>query len=230
MVVHAEVPVAVVEAGVAPALAGDVEGGALPAPAVAAGLLSGFEGRDHPVAQVSLCLFEGLGHGLHDLGAREDVALAAKMFPDDVAGPGHAFLPGEAGGAALGVDDPELAAGPAGVGLGQGLHHLLGALSLGEEGEALGTVAGVGEGLGGDGAGAGLDPGDYGAHGDELGLDGYPPLPGLGVVGHDGEGRHGREWVSRLLGEWVSRLLFRLRGERGRRVVPGPSTRESTGA
>ena len=73
VVVDAQVPVAVVEPGVATLFPDDVEGGRLPAALVASGLLPGHERRDHALAQVPLGLFERARHLLcHVLAGDRD--------------------------------------------------------------------------------------------------------------------------------------------------------------
>ena len=52
------------------------------------------------------------------------------------------------------------------------------------------SVAGVPQGLAGDGSDSRLGVGNDASHGDELGLDGDPKLAGAWVAGDDGKGRN----------------------------------------
>ena len=101
-------------------------------------------------------------------------------------------MPGVRGGAAVDVDDADLAVVAALVLLEQPLQGDRGGGAVVEVGERQALVGDVGVGLGGDGA----DPGHGGRHGgpdgQELGGDGHAPRLAVGGPGHDREG-HGRE-------------------------------------
>lgn len=185
VIVDAEVAVAVVEGAVAGVFFDDEQCGGLASAFVAAGGLTGGERGDEAIAQVAGRGFVGGGHGVDDLGAGEDVALDAVAESGFAAGPVGAFVAGEGCGAALRVDDAELAFGVAWVGVGELLDDVCWVKALLHEVEAAWSEGGVGPGLSGDGADIGFGPGDDGADGDEFGLDSDAPFAGLSVVRHD---------------------------------------------
>ena len=75
---------------------------------------------------------------------------------------------------------------------GQALDGLLGAQTFTQEGEAVGAVARVGEGLRRDRAHVGLGPRNDRADAEELRLDGDTPLSGLEIARDDGVRRDER--------------------------------------
>ena len=83
-------------------------------------------------------------------------------------------MAGVRGGAAVDVDDADLAVVAALVVLEQPLERDRGGRAVVEVGQRLALVGDVGVGLGGDGADPGHRSGHGGAHGEELGGDGHP--------------------------------------------------------
>ncbi len=130
----------------------------------------------------------GPGHLVHHGGTSQDVALAGIPLAHPVPGPLEAGLARVGCRPPLGVDHPQLAVIPLGVGLHQAGHHLFRREALAQQRQAVGAVAHVGPGLGGDGAGARFGPGHHRPDGEELGLDSDPPDAGCRVRRHDGEG------------------------------------------
>ena len=105
-------------------------------------------------------------------------------------GPGVALGSGEGEALPRGRHQAELALLQPGVGAAEGLEDPFRARPLAEEGGALGPVAGVGVGLGGDGRDPRLGEGDHRPHRQKLAGHRHAQVPGLGVLGHQGEGRH----------------------------------------
>jgi hypothetical protein len=105
-----------------------------------------------------------------------------------MASPGVAGGAGVGGGAAAGVDQPDLPLVAAVVGGDQALQRLRSRQALAHECDAVGSVRHVGIGLGGDRAGARICPRHHRADGEELRGDGCAEIAGLQVHADDGKG------------------------------------------
>ena len=75
---------------------------------VAARRLPGFERREQPQRQMPFGRLERLDHPVHDLFARQDIALGRAVLAELVSGPCRGLRTGERRGFAFGVDDGEL--------------------------------------------------------------------------------------------------------------------------
>src|SRR4029079_8547296 len=106
---------------VATGLAHHEKGGGLFASAVAAGGIAGEQRREQPVAEISLGAGIRLGERGDHVGARQDVPLYGEAIARTAARPVHAVGTRERGGAAVGVDEPDLALLAVGVGLEYGV-------------------------------------------------------------------------------------------------------------
>ena len=166
----------------------------LAAAGVAAGRLPRDHRRLHLLRERAFGGLEGVPHRLHDLRPGEDVPLRRVVLTHPVPGPEGGRRPGVGGNPAVRVHHRELPSLEAGEGvLGeQPVLHLLGAQPLPEEVEPLQAVPRVHVGLRGDHPDPGLSPGHDMAHREVPGLDRDPHLPGIRVVGDDGEGRDRR--------------------------------------
>lgn len=137
VVVDADVDVAVHEAGVAAVFADDEEGGGLLAAFVASGLLSGLEGGEEPFGEFTITMaagvFKGLGHGVDDTLAGEDVAGDGVVFAGFVASKVEALFTGVGGNVAFLINDEKLPAGDAGVLFGEECFDFFGSGSVFEE-------------------------------------------------------------------------------------------------
>ena len=194
VVVDAQVDRDVVEAAVPGALLDHQQRRRLPAARVAAGRVAGGQRVEQPAGErrVRVGGLPGRLHGLDDVLAGEDVALDGVAVAGEAAGPVEAGVPGVRGGAAVDVDDADLAVVAALVVLEQPLQRDRGGRAVVEVGERLALVGDVGVGLGGDRADAGHRGRYGGADGEELGGHGHPPRLSVGGPGHDRE-RHGRD-------------------------------------
>jgi len=191
VVVDAEVEDSV-EPGFAGGFAGDDdEGGGLFAADIAADGLGGIESGEHAAGEVAMGLLEGFRHRGPDFVVEHEIGLDGVVVANDVTGGGDVLRSGVGGDAALGVDHGDLANVAAFVGEEESFQGVGGGAAGPHEVEAELAVAGIDEGLGGDGADSGFGPGDRGADGEPVGLNGDAEFAGCGVAGHDGEGVDG---------------------------------------
>ncbi len=128
----------------------------------------------------------GTGHGRPDAVVQHEVGLHRIAFPLVVTGGGNAEFAGMDSGIACGVDHGHLAHGSVLILSQQAPQGFRSGDAVSHEGEALRPVSRVDEGLRGDGADAGLRPGDEAADREPVGLHRHAQLSGLGVPGHDG--------------------------------------------
>ena len=185
---------------------------------VAADGLRSLERDHHALGQVALRGLEGLRHGRPDLVVRHEVRLHRVALPDVLAGGLDVLLPGVGGDAPLRVDHGHLPDLPLRVGGEQAGQRVGRALPGAHHLEPQRAVARIDEGLGGDGAHAGLGPGDGGAHREPVGLDGHADLPGGRVAGDDGVGVDG---AARDLGCGEGPGRPGRRGRCGARIMAG---------
>src|SRR5215813_15529696 len=141
---------------------------------------------------------ERIDHLVHDLFARQDVALRRAVFAELVSGPGRSFSAGERGGFASGVDDGELAAlfGPilrarVRVGIPDLFDDLFRSDSLLEQSQRLLAIADIHNRLRGGRSDAGLGPEHAVADREDARLHSPSDLAGVRVEAEDGKSRNG---------------------------------------
>lgn len=190
VVVDAEVDQDVGEPRVALLRADDEKTGRLLPAAVATGRLRRVEAVEKALGKGPAgCRLECLGERVDGLGRDEDVPLRRVPRARSAARPVAAAVARVRRGAPLAVDDAELSLGAAVVRLGQLPDDVLGRRSRTQQRETVGPVARVRPGLGRDRADERLRPGDDAADGEELRLDGDPPVTRSEVAGADRVGR-----------------------------------------
>src|SRR6185436_4469100 len=147
MILDAKVDVAVAGSAVAALVPHDEERGALPAAGIAARIFPGLERGDEPVREfAALGLLRGLvglGHGIDDLLAREDVALHREIFPRAASGKGEAGLASESRAPALRIHDAALSRVAALIGVGEQLDDLLRVVAVLQQLQALWSVGDI---------------------------------------------------------------------------------------
>src|SRR3990172_6922199 len=122
VIIDAIVDPAVVEPGIAAALAYDEQRRTLPSASIAPGPIAGNQCRQEAVAQVRVRRNVGLPHRLDDLWSGQDIPLNGDAVAGPSAGPRLTLRPGESGGAAGGIDEPRLALLTAGGVVPESLH------------------------------------------------------------------------------------------------------------
>src|SRR5918996_4126893 len=160
MIVHPKVDGEVEVAPVRAGLPDDHDRGRLLSTTVSARVVTSLKRGEQPHGELTLCVFERVGHPVDDLRSGEDVALTAVATAGSPTGPLEALVSREGRGATLRVYDAELARRPALVRLGQLADDVLRRPARREQAQAVGPVAEVGPRLRRDRPGPGPSPRD----------------------------------------------------------------------
>ena len=161
----------------------------LHAPLLSAGRLTGGEGPEEAFGQPALCIAECGGHRLGNFVVGEDVALSGEAVPGDAQSVLETVLAGVRGAAAVGGDHPDLPMSPHLVVGNQTIDRVRWRKPGFQQFETAVPVGDLGICLSGHGSNSSPCPRNKGADGEELGLDGHPTVPRLGVSAHDRIGR-----------------------------------------
>jgi hypothetical protein len=193
MVVDAQVDGHVGAASIASALAHDEDRSRLPPAPIAAGTVSGLQRGEQSLREFTLGPLERLAHGVDDIRAREDVALAAVAVARPAPGPVETFGTGECCRDAGRVHDAELTVLALIVVPGQHPDDRVRRHPLLQQLESFRTVRKVRECLRRHSPGPGSRPWNGGTDGQELGRDRDPPLVRrrVGIPRGDREGHGG---------------------------------------
>ena len=185
VIVDAQVDQHIGEPGVATVALDDEEGGRLLAAAVAARGLGGGKAVEQPLRQRAARALEGLGERVDGLRGDEDVPLGGVAGAGAPACPVVAAGAGEARGASLGVDHPELTTVALVVRVGQSGDDGLRVQAVAQQCQPVRAVAGVRVRLRRDGARVRLSPGHDRPDGEELRLHRHTPLARVEVARDD---------------------------------------------